>query len=447
VPVCSPTLIAEVLPKRVRAAVARTVRDAKLDSRAARSRLPARSEPYWRVIFEGAHLGYYRGARIGKWVARFREPGANRAGYLKSTIGEADDVTDADGIRFLDFKQAQELARAWFDKVRRGQPSKTEFTVGDALDEYMASFRGKSVAATRSRIEAIIKPELGSIAVSDLTRKTVSDWHQRRGHSPARLRTSKRATTPNLRPADDEEAIRKRRSTANRDLTVLKAALNRAADYHEGLPVDSWRLVRPFQNVDRAKLRYLSEAEARRLVNGTAENFRPLVQAALLTGARYGEIRGLRVKDFDNAAGVLCLSETKSGTPRAVYLEAEGKLLFSRATAGKAPSDLIFSRSDGNRWSASQQARPLLEASKRAKLEPTTFHDLRRTYGARLAVKGVPMAVIAEALGHADERITRKHYAHLSPSYVADTIRQTVAGLNIVSKDNVHSITSHKHHG
>ena len=42
------------------------------------------------------------------------------------------------------------------------------------------------------------------------------------------------------------------------------------------------------------------------------------------------------------------------------------------------------------------------------------------------------MAVIAEALGHADERITRKHYAHLAPSYVAETIREAVAGLGIV---------------
>ena len=66
-----------------------------------------------------------------------------------------------------------------------------------------------------------------------------------------------------------------------------------------------------------------------------------------------------------------------------------------------------------------------------AELDSTAFHDLRRTYGARLARKGVPMAVIAEALGHADERTTRKHYAHLAPSYLADTIRGAAAGLGI----------------
>jgi hypothetical protein len=38
-------------------------------------------------------------------------------------------------------------------------------------------------------------------------------------------------------------------------------------------------------------------------------------------------------------------------------------------------------------------------------------------------MKGVPMGVIAAQLGHADTRMTEKHYAHLAPSYVADTIR------------------------
>jgi integrase len=38
-------------------------------------------------------------------------------------------------------------------------------------------------------------------------------------------------------------------------------------------------------------------------------------------------------------------------------------------------------------------------------------------------MKGVPMGVIAAQLGHADTRMTEKHYAHLAPSYVAQVIR------------------------
>jgi integrase len=52
-----------------------------------------------------------------------------------------------------------------------------------------------------------------------------------------------------------------------------------------------------------------------------------------------------------------------------------------------------------------------------------SFHALRHTHGSTLAMKGVPMGVIAEQLGHADTRMTEKHYARLAPSYVADTRR------------------------
>ena len=64
------------------------------------------------------------------------------------------------------------------------------------------------------------------------------------------------------------------------------------------------------------------------------------------------------------------------------------------------------------------------EACGRANISPpVSFKALRTTYGSLLAGEGVPLQVIASALGHADTRITEKHYAHLMPSFVADTIR------------------------
>lgn len=97
----------------------RALRDAKLDRREARQKLPVQKEPYWRLISEGAHLGYYRGQRVGKWVARYRRPGA-AGGYAKKTLGEADDIRDADGEAILNFRQADDAARAWFDDQARG---------------------------------------------------------------------------------------------------------------------------------------------------------------------------------------------------------------------------------------------------------------------------------------------------------------------------------------
>jgi integrase len=46
------------------------------------------------------------------------------------------------------------------------------------------------------------------------------------------------------------------------------------------------------------------------------------------------------------------------------------------------------------------------------------------------------MGVIAAQLGHADTRMTERHYAHLAPSYVADTVRGALPSLGIVDEQN-----------
>jgi integrase len=80
----------------------------------------------------------------------------------------------------------------------------------------------------------------------------------------------------------------------------------------------------------------------------------------------------------------------------------------------------------------SHQIRPMAETCRAAGVEQAGFHILRHTYGSRLAMAGEPMAVIAEALGHADERITCKHYVHLAPSYIRDAVRSGLGILGIV---------------
>jgi hypothetical protein len=52
-------------------------------------------------------------------------------------------------------------------------------------------------------------------------------------------------------------------------------------------------------------------------------------------------------------------------------------------------------------------------------------------------MRGVPLAVIASQLGHADTRMVEKHYGHLAPSYVADTVRAAFGTLGIVEPSNI----------
>src|SRR4029077_10472767 len=88
--------------------MARTVRDAALESRTARARLKPSGKPYYRSIDPGLHLGYRKGVAGGKWVMRWH---GGRADYSLDTAGLAEDATEAAGVAVLDFKQAQGLIR------------------------------------------------------------------------------------------------------------------------------------------------------------------------------------------------------------------------------------------------------------------------------------------------------------------------------------------------
>jgi hypothetical protein len=65
-------------------AVAKTVRDSRLDSRSAREKLKPSGKPYFRDLEPNLHLGYRKGKHGGKWVMR-RYAGNEK--YVVETIG------------------------------------------------------------------------------------------------------------------------------------------------------------------------------------------------------------------------------------------------------------------------------------------------------------------------------------------------------------------------
>jgi len=288
--------------------VARAVRNPKIDTRSARARLAQRREPYWTVISGGCALGYRRGANGGTWIAKFRTENGKR--YLEA-LGPADDARDADGLTVFSCGQAQERARKWFQRQAREvagdlAPLDRAYTVADALADYRADYLrrgGKAVDRADWSADAWIKPELGDIDLAKLTKTRIVAWHFKVAETPPRLRAKAKAE-PRHRAADTSpEAVRRRRSTANRVLTILKAALNHAHREGKCASDDAWRTVRAFREVDAARLRYLSDDEARRLTNACPADFRALVTGALLSGCRYGELAAMTVEDFNPDAG------------------------------------------------------------------------------------------------------------------------------------------------
>jgi len=440
--------------------MARTVRDARLGSRTARAELVAQGKPYYRALDPGLHLGYRKSAAGGKWVVRSY---AGAGVYKVETIAVADDKADADGATVLNFSQAQAAARerhAAHPRTARGLPSPGGlYTVRVCIEEYLSYLaeKRKSAADARYRAEALILPALGDVRCDELTAETLRNWLADTAQTAARLRTrpGRQQRYRVVVDKDDGEAIRRRRASANRTLTVLKAALNRAWREKKIAADDAWRRVEPYEEVHAARVRYLTVEECRRLINASEGEFRDLVRAALLTGCRFGELAAFQVRDFNPDTGTLHVRTSKSGKARHVILNDEGMTFFAELTAGRPGIELLLRKADGERWGKSNQSRPMAEACERAKIEPSAnFHCLRHTW-ASLAVMGprdkdgkplkdeheniipgAPLLVVARNLGHADTRMVEKHYGHLSASYIADEIRRAaprfgVAGGNV----------------
>ena len=429
--------------------MARTLRDAKLDTRAARLRLRKRREPYWRSISEGLAIGYRRGTKGGTWIARHYSA---EYGRRYQSVGTADDVAEADGEHVLSFAQGQDAARKWFADLARHDRGETKggpYTVRECLDEYVAWLQGhrKSGHDARYRVDTHIAPKLGDIQCDRLTTAEIQKWLRDLANSPALLRSRKDAKKRNVRALDkgDADAIRRRRSSANRTLTVLKAALNRAWREGKVRSDDAWRRVEPFEEADAARVRYLTVAEAKRLLNACDADFRTLAQAALVTGARYGELAALRAADFNPDSGTVHVRTSKSGKGRHIVLNDEGATLFNALTAGKPGSALVLTKADGSEWSKSHQARPMADACERGKVKPAaSFHVLRHTWASLAVMAGAPLMVVARNLGHADTRMVERHYGHLAPSFIADAIRAAAPKFGIKPERKVVSIEARR---
>jgi integrase len=407
--------------------MARTLRDSKLDSREARTRLPVRGKPYWRLIEPGLHLGYRRLAgRPGTWSVRRYVGKQNYTvkalkGVTDDDCAVADDYAEADGRTVLNFKQAQR--KALENKPKVSGP----LTVKGAIATYLEFLKNnrKTAADARYRADALILPTLGDIEVQALSAEKLRNWLAGVANTPPRRRSRKGAPPRHAKPDSSEEAQRRRRSSANRVLTVLKAALNRAWRDGKVASSDAWDRVEPFENVDGVRLRYLTVAECKRLINAADPDFRPLLQAALATGCRYGELTRIQVHDFNPDAGTVAIRQSKSGKPRHVVLTKEGQRLFAQWCAGRPGSALLFTKANGQAWEKSAQARPMREACARVRIEPRiNFHGLRHTWASLSVKAGMPLMIVARNLGHSDTRMCERHYAHLAPSFEAKTIRK-----------------------
>ena len=133
----------------------RTTPSEKIQTRAARARLPMRRKPHWLCLRPGAlHLGYVkrRANAAGHWtVRRYNGGGTYKVARL---AGVADDLEPANGATVLSFTQAQDVAlRPTPTAGAQAAPMTVAQAMADYVDYLQTSGR-ESAAVTAARAGA-----------------------------------------------------------------------------------------------------------------------------------------------------------------------------------------------------------------------------------------------------------------------------------------------------
>jgi integrase len=405
----------------------------KIDSREGRAKLPVRGVPYYREVLGGLHLGYRKGARRGVWVVRRLVDG----GYVAQTIAIADDDEPSDGKQILTFDEARQaalalakdVAKATKGHAQRGRARIAPATIATALATYLGFLDRERKCGRNSRNYAntSILPQLGHVALRDLTKEMLSDWLFALAASPRKTRGKAGLLAP---PVTDEE-FRARRSSANRTYGVLRGALNMA--FADGLVASdaAWRRVKPLREATAARVRRFTAEEMRALVDAAEGAFKPILTAALFTGARYGELTRLVIGDFERGSDSLLIRVAKSGKSRHIVLTKEACGFFSRLCAARASGELMLTKADGTPWGEGHQDRPMRRACKRAGVEHGGFHACRHSYASAAVEAGIPLMIVAQNLGHADISMLQRHYSHISDAHKREMIQGRMTPLNL----------------
>jgi integrase len=309
-----------------------------------------------------------------------------------------------DAERALAARRTQVFEGKFFDKRQRCAVTLSEFR-----PDYLAQARLRKRSWERDALALrnLCASDLGSLKLDEIGLAEVREYQDARISGRLNFR---RLPTPR---------------TVNLEVKTLLRVLNVAVEAG-ALAQNKLRgkLNKQMLAEAEGRVRYLTASEAGLLVHVCAPHIRQVVELALLTGMRRGELTGLRWSEVDLRRGVIHLpgSRTKNGRSRDVPLNGEARrVLTEREQARPEGADRVFCRPDGSPLGNLRRA--FEGACHRAGLKNFRFHDLRHCFCSALAQRGVPLQTIAELAGHRT-LVMAQRYAHLSPQVLQGAVEQ-----------------------
>ncbi len=210
-------------------------------------------------------------------------------------------------------------------------------------------------------------------------------------------------------------------ATITRQMTIMKRAYNiaiRKWEWVDNNPVARVQMPR----ANNARDRWLTLEEEARLLEACAPWVRLIVEVALNTGMRMGEILALTHKAVDLSRRTVTVFKSKNGERRTIPLnDTVWELFRAKAKVRSLKTEYIFYTANHAPYYHANVRRGFEVALKKAGIEGFRFHDLRHTFATRLVQSGVDLYKVGKLLGHRDIRMTQR-YSHHSPESLRDGV-------------------------
>lgn len=344
-----------------------------------------------------------------------RDPMTRRSRYVSKGFNGATYRTDAAARKAAE----RELSKLVLEVADERHKS-TEGTLARLLAEWMAKKVERrreetTVKSYRSIVKAVTASDLGAVALRDLTWKKVDDFLHSLHRAP---------------------------QTVHNYHSVLHAALDYAvaSDYIAVNPLDKQQA----PSVSQEPItRVPTAAQIEKLVEmargGRNPALGPLIRLAAASGARRGEVCGLRWASFDPKAGTLLIDQAVAHGLKKVIKKGPKTHAARRVNIGPATVRVMLGHREkmeanwgaplptyaymfSNEVDASEPMKPnsVTQAfdrlCERAGYEGIRFHDLRHHFATSLLSRGVDVGTVADLLGHKNAAVTLNVYRHFIPA-------------------------------
>jgi len=302
------------------------------------------------------------------------------------SIGKVGEVTKAVADAVLAERKKQ-IRLGTYDLIRTDIPTLSEFKE-DYVVYKRDTLKNRSWKKDKSHINRWAK-ELGSKKLSEIVVKHIDDYKLKRQR--------------------EVKAV-----TVNRELQSLRHLFNLAKKWKKFFgenPVSESGLIKTESN----RKRILTYEEEIVLINNSSPHLKPIIQTALLTAMRLGEILTLRWKDVDLNYNLITIRAeiSKSKKQRKIPISKRLKEILKEQRYISGLSGMVFLTQNGVAYSpknSSALKRTFTTARKKSALMDLRFHDLRHTAATRMAENGASVVAVKEICGHANLNTTLQYF-------------------------------------